>query len=334
MGTTQSSTKDDATTTTTENTRSSKASLFDATYAAEEMYDDDDDTDSEQRISFTLEEDSVLDDTTDPTFPWLPILECVAGTLGCGVVRTYNLAEAKTIMLSASRYPLVVPDLIVAEEGRREERETDEKEEAKEATVLRWSSMEGPWSRGRGTRITPRLPSMLQFAGALLRSDVNLTKLRFTSVPSSMSEKMFWCLYLDRIAVLLRRRLAGPYESPNGRVERVRENKRNVVVQIKYGLNSRWERLVSIRDPIARTVGYAICSIPLFTMRGGSRSGGGSGSESSSSSSSSSGSLLREKKESGLSGGTGGGKGGGQRRRRCLASEWWTCDMRMDEMLE
>ena len=132
MGTTQSS--DDSVSDSMEphTTTTIKASLFEATYSIENIYDDDENDNQEtnddgaSRVSFTLEEDVVLDDKTDPTFPWLPILECVAETLGCGVVRTYNLAEAKTIMLSASRYPLVVPDLILLEEEREEEEREEE----------------------------------------------------------------------------------------------------------------------------------------------------------------------------------------------------------------
>ena len=207
MGTTQS--MDDSVSDSMEPHTSTtiKTSLFEATYSIENIYDDDEnDNDNQEtndgaRVSFTLEEDVVLDDKADPTFPWLPILECVAETLGCGVVRTYNLAEAKTIMLSASRYPLVVPDLIVLEEEKDKEEEK-EKENGERLTtmttrrksILRWSSMEGPWSRAHVTNETPQLPSMLHYAGALLRSDVNLSKLRFNTVRSSFLFFLFLCL--------------------------------------------------------------------------------------------------------------------------------------------
>ena len=192
MGTTQST--DDSVSDSMEPHTSTtiKTSLFEATYSIENIYDDDEnDNDNQEtndgaRVSITLEEDVVLDDKADPTFPWLPILECVAETLGCGVVRTYNLAEAKTIMLSASRYPLVVPDLIVLEEEK--EKENGERlttMTTRRKSILRWSSMEGPWSRAHVTNETPQLPSMLHYAGALLRSDVNLSKLRFNTVRSS-----------------------------------------------------------------------------------------------------------------------------------------------------
>ena len=271
------------------------------------------------RVSYTLEDDLVLD-KTDPTFPWLPVIECVAETLECGIVRTYNLEEAKVIILSAARYPLIVPDCIVQDGG----------------SVLRWSSMEGPWSKALAHR-KPQLSSLLHFASDLLRTDSNLSRLRFSAVPSRMSETMFWCLYFDRITVLLRRRLSGPehyfttkHERPlsneqtsanittrptsSGTTTRTKttkmttkttnvaktktKNKRKRVAQWKYGLNGRWERLLSIHDGMVRSVGYAICSIPMWLMTTTNPVSVGEDSHGN------------------------------------LSTEWWTSDVHMDEMLE
>ena len=94
----------------------------------------------EDRSSYTLEDD-VVSDLTDPTYPWLPIIECVAETLPSGVVRKYNILAAKTIILSASRFPLIVPDCIIPPLCGNTATPSPSR------TVQRWSTMAGPWSK-------------------------------------------------------------------------------------------------------------------------------------------------------------------------------------------
>ena len=289
-----------------------------------------DDLEQKERISFTLEDEATTD-MTDHTFPWLPVIECIADTLECGVVRTYNLKEAKIIILSASRYPLIVPDCILS---------TDTATNGTKAsnTVLRWSSMDGPWSKSRAHQ-TPQLSSLLYFAGNLLKTDSNLSKLRFSAVPSRMSETMFWCLYFDRISILLRRRLLGPERStlvssltaampattttttaaaaistkPTTSIKNKNHHhhkRKRIACQWKYGLNGRWERLISIRDSVVRSVGYALCSIPLWLMTTSVSSKPSPSTTDNTTNTTAAASATN------------------------LSTEWWTSDVYMDEMLE
>ena len=121
----------------------------------------------------------------DPTFPWLPIVECVAETLPSGVVRRYSFVRVRRAIRAASAFPLLAPDLALSPAAAVAPRKR-----------LRWSSQHGPWSKAStsadaaaaAAAASDVIPSLLPFAGALLRADARLRRLRYHCVPGRMSE--------------------------------------------------------------------------------------------------------------------------------------------------
>jgi hypothetical protein len=118
-------------------------------------------------------EDFIEQFDEDPTYPWLLILEYVADRMPMGIVRTYDFDAVRTIVLEASRVPLM--------------------------EVHRW--------RTASVAARPLDPEEVEFATALLHRDENLDRMRYSYVPSLLSEEMFWTLYFDRLYSRVRQHL-------------------------------------------------------------------------------------------------------------------------------
>ena len=176
----------------------------------------------------------------DPTFPWLPLIEAVSETLSSGVVRRYSLKHVQNTVLSTSSIPLLTPDLIVNGSG------TDRK-------CLRWSWHQHAWYNYK-KELTPKLPSLLAFSRAMLCVDPSLRRLRFALVPQRINESAFWTLYFDRVYVFLRYQLLAQDAVELG----------SMAHQRSEFLDSRWERMLCLRNRLVRDVAYACCCSPLI----------------------------------------------------------------------
>lgn len=110
-------------------------------------------------------EDFIEQFDEDPTYPWLPILEYVADRMPMGIVRTYDFDAVRTIVLEASRIPLM--------------------------QVHDW--------RKRAMDAKSLDEQEIEFATALLQRDEHLDRMRYSYVPSLLRENTFWRIYFDRL---------------------------------------------------------------------------------------------------------------------------------------
>ena len=204
-------------------------------------------------------------EASDPSYPWLPLVECVAATLPSGVVMTYRIEEVKRRILGLSSLPFLEPDLVVrdnADSGSSDSRCVVTHNRHSKTTFY-WNVEGRPWSRS-ASKPELEIPAMLPFAEALLESDARLRRQRFLYVPSRMSESAFWSIYLNMARRAMLREILHKAQSETTEAP-------------DFLGRQQWLRILALRSPAARALACCCFCSSAVSACGNSESGGDTG---------------------------------------------------------